>query len=108
MISSYLDQERLQDSPHAQCQQVGCDTSASQPRQAERQEVVERVIVDDTMDTIGTGELLRSEGTKRHDAMYTRRQQGLYCGLARLYIMCYYRYAWLGLNFDELTRISLI
>lgn len=94
MACSYLDQERLQDSPHAQCQQVGCDTSASQPRQAERQEVVEGVIVDKTM---GTGVLL--EAKKKKDTMlpmYTRRRQGLYCGLARLYIMCYYRFALFG------------
>lgn len=75
IISSCLDQERLQDSPHAQCQQVGCDTTASQPRQAERQEVVEGVIVDKPM---GTEELLEvKEGEKkkkRHDAMYTRRR----------------------------------
>jgi hypothetical protein len=74
MTFSYLDQERLQDSPHAQCQQVGCDTSASQPRQAERQEVVEGVNVDEAMGTIGTGELFRSEGEK--DTMLCIRAGG--------------------------------
>lgn len=62
IIYSRLDQERLQDSPHAQCQQVGCDTTASQPRQAERQEVVEGVIVDKPM---GTEELLEVKGRKK-------------------------------------------
>lgn len=70
MTFSYLDQERLQDSPHAQCQQVGGDTSASQPRQAERQEVVEGVIVDKTMGTIGTGELLEGKEEKTRCYVY--------------------------------------
>lgn len=67
MISSYLDQERLQDSPHEQCQQMGCDTTASQPWQAERQEVVEGLIVDKPM---GTEELLEVKKKKTRCYVY--------------------------------------
>lgn len=60
-LTIQLDQERLQDSPYAQRQQVGSHAAGTQPRQAEGQEVIEGV----------TSEAPLPRATHRSGILYT-------------------------------------